>query len=281
MVEYVYDSWGNHAIVGENGETVTEGIGVLNPYRYRGYYYDAETGLYYLQTRYYDPEIGRFISQDSIEYADPETINGLNLYAYCNNNPVMNVDPTGEFFLSFLIVGIVGAISAAVASMVVQVATTGEVDWAQVGISALFGAVSGILSFTGIGGVIGQFVIQGALAVGEMYSIAALNGTASLIGPEEVVATFLFAGVLGTIGSGSAADNFKHVTKIEGAFTKYSFRDIFKKSKPIFSTLLKRGAKYLGEFVKPLIKQTMVLGFVTAVVSTLNYWVQKVYDAFN
>ncbi|MDE6000983.1 MAG: RHS repeat-associated core domain-containing protein, partial [Clostridia bacterium] len=95
VVKYVYDAWGNHAIVDINGEEITEGIGVLNPFRYRGYFYDTETGLYYLQTRYYDPEIGRFISQDSIDYADPETINGLNLYAYCLNNPIMAVDPTG------------------------------------------------------------------------------------------------------------------------------------------------------------------------------------------
>ena len=61
----------------------------------RGYYYDTETKLYYLKSRYYDPEVGRFISVDGIEYLDPETINGLNLYAYCGNNPVMNVDSNG------------------------------------------------------------------------------------------------------------------------------------------------------------------------------------------
>ncbi|MDE6850227.1 MAG: RHS repeat-associated core domain-containing protein [Clostridia bacterium] len=73
-------------------------------------YYDTETGLYYLQTRYYDPELGRFISQDSIEYADPETINGLNLYAYCDNNPVMNVDPTGELFLSIFLGALIAGV---------------------------------------------------------------------------------------------------------------------------------------------------------------------------
>ena len=67
----------------------------LNPFRYRSYYYDTETGLYYLKSRYYDPEVGRFINIDSIEYADPETINGLNLYAYCGNNPIMGYDPEG------------------------------------------------------------------------------------------------------------------------------------------------------------------------------------------
>ncbi len=70
-------------------------IGKINPFRYRGYYYDAETGLYYLKTRYYDPEVGRFISQDDVSYLDPEHINGLNLYAYCGNNPVMFTDSTG------------------------------------------------------------------------------------------------------------------------------------------------------------------------------------------
>lgn len=95
VVKYEYDAWGNHVVTDKDGNPVTSGIGVLNPFRYRSYYYDTETELYYLQTRYYDPELGRFISQDSIEYADPETINGLNLYAYCGNNPVMNIDPTG------------------------------------------------------------------------------------------------------------------------------------------------------------------------------------------
>ena len=99
--KYVYDAWGNNIALNANGAEITSGIGVLNPFRYRGYYYDTETELYYLQTRYYDPELGRFISQDSLDYADPETINGLNLYAYCGDNPVMNVDTTGCSWNSF------------------------------------------------------------------------------------------------------------------------------------------------------------------------------------
>ena len=93
MVKYKYDGWGNH-----EAEVAAEGyvaLAEINPFRYRGYYYDTETGLYYLQTRYYDPEVGRFISRDSIEYATPEIINGLNLYAYCGNNPVMRSDTMG------------------------------------------------------------------------------------------------------------------------------------------------------------------------------------------
>ena len=90
MVQYWYDAWGNHKVVSANGTTITSSthIGNVNPFRYRGYYYDAETGLYFLQTRYYDPEVGRFLNRDSVQYADPQTFGGLDLYAYCLNNPV-------------------------------------------------------------------------------------------------------------------------------------------------------------------------------------------------
>ena len=64
VVEYKYDSWGNHAVLDANGSDIASAthIGNLNPFRYRGYYYDTETGLYFLKTRYYDPEVGRFIT---------------------------------------------------------------------------------------------------------------------------------------------------------------------------------------------------------------------------
>jgi RHS repeat-associated protein len=91
VVKYKYDALGN---------TISQTSGSLaniNPYRYRGYRFDIETGLYYLQSRYYDPTIGRFISADGLvgEIGDLLT---HNMYAYCANNPVMNVDPSGEFF---------------------------------------------------------------------------------------------------------------------------------------------------------------------------------------
>ena len=91
FAEYVYDAWGNHQI-----KTDVNGIGTVNPIRYRGYYYDTEMGLYYLRARYYDPETGRFISQDDVSYLAPAHLSGLNLYAYCNDNPVMGFDPNGR-----------------------------------------------------------------------------------------------------------------------------------------------------------------------------------------
>ena len=87
--QYAYDAWGN--IIAMSG-TLAE----LNPLRYRGYVYDQETGFYYLNSRYYDPEIGRFINADG--YASTgQGILGHNMFAYCANNPVNCADPTGHF----------------------------------------------------------------------------------------------------------------------------------------------------------------------------------------
>lgn len=101
--QYTYDAWGNCAILQD-----TNGSATLNPFRYRGYYFDKENDLYYLQSRYYDPETCRFVNADDISYLDPETIGGLNLYAYCGNNPVMGVDPEGtawwEWVLGIMII---------------------------------------------------------------------------------------------------------------------------------------------------------------------------------
>ena len=94
MVKYKYDAWGKcqTTVVNSNASSIAE----LNPFRYRSYYYDTETNLYFLKTRYYDPEIGRFMTIDDLSYLDPNTINGLNLYAYCGNNPVTRIDPLGR-----------------------------------------------------------------------------------------------------------------------------------------------------------------------------------------
>lgn len=91
LCRYEYDAWGNHKVYNASGSEISAeviNIGNINPIRYRGYYWDKEFGLYYLQSRYYDPKIGRFISADSVEYLESESVSGLNLYAYCGDNPV-------------------------------------------------------------------------------------------------------------------------------------------------------------------------------------------------
>ena len=91
VVEYAYDSWGTPL---STTGTLATTLGVQNPFRYRGYVYDAETGLYYLQTRYYDPEVSRFINADSY-ISTGQGILGNNMYAYCGNNPISYVDISG------------------------------------------------------------------------------------------------------------------------------------------------------------------------------------------
>ena len=89
VASYVYDAWGKILLT-----TDTSGVNIanINPYRYRGYYYDIETELYYLQSRYYDPNTGRFINADSPEYV---AITGGNLFTYCKNCPTKNADYLG------------------------------------------------------------------------------------------------------------------------------------------------------------------------------------------
>ncbi len=114
VAKYVYDAWGNHKVCNPDGtENFNElFIGNINPIRYRGYYYDIETGFYYLKSRYYSPELGRFISPDGVEYLEPDNLNGLNLYAYCGNNPVMYIDPNGHFPISLTILGLILGVGA-------------------------------------------------------------------------------------------------------------------------------------------------------------------------
>jgi RHS repeat-associated protein len=104
-------------------------VGTINPIRYRSYYYDTETGFYYLQSRYYDPAIRRFINADGYINANGDIL-GFNMYAYCSNNPVMYVDYSGEIAVTTLI--LIGSIVAGVLSAGYIAGTsyyyTGEVD---------------------------------------------------------------------------------------------------------------------------------------------------------
>ena len=93
VVIYKYDGWGKVLSVVEN---TTNNIGSINPFRYRSYYYDEETSLYYLNSRYYNPEWCRFINADGIIGANQDILS-LNLYAYVSNNPISNADDEGSY----------------------------------------------------------------------------------------------------------------------------------------------------------------------------------------
>ena len=109
VANYNYDAWGGIiSVTDANGAAITDSthIANVNPLRYRGYYFDSETGFYYVSSRYYDPKVGRWINADGFVSTGQDII-GYNMFAYCGNNPVNRKDPTGQFWITALIVATV------------------------------------------------------------------------------------------------------------------------------------------------------------------------------
>ena len=226
---YEYDAWGNHKVYNASGSisTDSEFIGNINPFRYRGYYYDVETQLYWVSSRYYSPGLCRFISPDDIEYLDPESVNGLNLYCYCLNNPISYADPSGHFVITTaaLIAGLVAVgkamlIGAAIGAAVgagfefgKQLYQNGgdfsSLDLGAIGMAALGGAVSGAISAIPIPGS-GFLSYLGTFAIGGAASIAGGLVTGSVNSWETAALAFGIGGVAGVIGRG-ASDIVKHI----------------------------------------------------------------------
>jgi RHS repeat-associated protein len=125
VANYLYNTWGAViSVTDADGNAITDPthIGNMNPIRYRGYYYDTETGYYYLESRYYNPEWGRFLNADALFIAG-SSLTGANMFAYCLNNPVMHADPCGENPFTIIIIAF-GIIIGAVAFKVFQKETT-------------------------------------------------------------------------------------------------------------------------------------------------------------
>ena len=169
LVKYVYDAWGNHTAYNAktnkpldissyesytNTSNIEQFIANKNPFRYRGYYYDFETSLYYLNSRYYDPEIGRFVNADDVSNLSPMEMNGLNLYAYGINNPVNLSDQCGHAWWHWL-VGALVLIGAAIA----VVATAGG---ALAGMAAVAAVAAGGTAAT-MGATVAAAVFIGAV----------------------------------------------------------------------------------------------------------------------
>ena len=131
VVTYTYNAWGKLMSMTGNME-----LAVNNPFRYRGYYYDVESGLYYLNSRYYDPQTGRFINAEpNVDYGkfdEGAGLNGYNVFAYCANNPVMFKDDSGEFVIS---------ISIGIGSLL---------TWAAYGIATAVGVGAGVAIGTAV-----------------------------------------------------------------------------------------------------------------------------------
>ena len=168
---YDYDAWGNCTVYDSSAKVLTDptSIANLNPLRYRGYYYDAETGFYYLQSRYYDPAICRFINADTFATTDANGFLSANMFAYCENNPVGNSDSEGEFPIQVV---------AAAVSGVVNLATS----WASAKATGqtftfLDGAVAFVAGAVGVFGSAGRFASAAISGFWTAYSVSKNGGT--------------------------------------------------------------------------------------------------------
>ena len=209
VVEYTYNEWGKlFSITG----TLADTIGQKNPLRYRGYYYDAETGFYYVSSRYYDPETGRFISPDTTDILEVQyDLYDKNLYAYCDNNSVMRVDSSGAVW--HLAVGAtVGVATQFIADVGIGLATGnsfGEIMKSLSPVDYVSAAIGGAIAASGIG------------FAGAVVSNAALGGTTYLANcsykgveanAKDFVVSTAIGGVSGAIGgSGANGKNMRGV----------------------------------------------------------------------
>ena len=154
---YDYDAWGNCTVY----DSSDAAIGDLNPLRYRGYYYDAETGFYYLQSRYYDPAICRFINADTY-LSTGQGMLGHNMFTYCGNNPVNYCDSSGRFF--FTLLG--AAIGAAVGYIDAYIAGEDPIK------GAIAGGVSGAIAGAGVDIGAAITIFSGGAAIGWGAAVA-------------------------------------------------------------------------------------------------------------
>ena len=190
VAHYVYDAWGNHEVRNPNGiaNTSPSFIGNINPFRYRGYYYDTETGFYYLQSRYYDPATRHFLNADALSYLGAGgELHGYNLYAYCGNNPVMYYDPFGN---SLLLIGL-------------ALLTTTVIGGLIGGITSYKNGFRGldVVKYTALGAglglaVGGAFIATIAVGVG---AVAAMSGATSIASVTVFGAPVLQAFAVGAL----------------------------------------------------------------------------------
>ena len=196
VVNYFYDSWGN--MLNITG-SLAASLGKDNPYRFKGYYYDEETGMYYLKSRYYQPEICRFISAD-VYIATELNTNGSNMYSYCKNNPVMLMDSDG----SFAILAIAGAFLAEkgtemLVGAVVNVATTAIVAGILGEEYTLKDAA--MAAVTGAVGALGWQAQVGVAVTSGVYNLGAAAIKGEDIDTALATTAISVAGTLGSTGS--------------------------------------------------------------------------------
>ena len=250
LISYTYGAWGDTVTSYHNGGSST--TATKNPYKYRGYYYDSDLAMYYLQTRYYDPAICRFINADIPEIIGVTfySLTDKNLFAYCDNNPVMRVDPDGKFW-NYVIGGVAGATAGGVSVAINSYAITGEVNWSCVIIGATTGAVGGIIGASGLGWGV-QAVSSMALSSINDIGISKAQGVD--VNWKDVLVNAVISGGISSVASSltyrsrEAASNIiaKGVARVTRGIDKMNSGSRYWKGS------VKRGIEFMKNGVKSL-----------------------------
>ena len=207
VVRYQYNSWGK---VTSTQDTSGVSLATLNPFRYRKYVYDPETGLYCLGSRYYDPEVGRFVNADDTDviFAKPQELYHKNLYVYCDNNPVVREDQGGNLWglLATMAVGAVIGMAIQYANDVVTNIAEGKTGadvfaFRSARVDYVVAAVSGALAATAVGKV-GQAIGNAAIS-GISYALNQEN-SGKRINPVDTVVNVGIGAVCGLVGGDGA-----------------------------------------------------------------------------
>lgn len=249
VAEYHYDAYGNHEVINHTDEK----IGDVNPFRYRGYYFDVETGWYYLNARYYSSAMGRFISPDELSILDEtkSQINGLNLYMYCGDNPVMNVDPSGKFFLTALLIGVIAGAAIGFTTQVVNdYKDDGQVFNGSVSIGDYFGGtLCGALLGGTIGAIVGiggaGLISSGLTSVGNKFisDLFAYSISGAPMGTIEEYAVAFITGGIGKVFAKPFIDIVINPLLTQISKMAFGHQDNFNGEK-LFYDILTRGLTY-------------------------------------
>ena len=215
----------------------------VNPLRYRGYYFDQETGLYYLKSRYYDPFVCRFVNAD-VYVSTGQDILGANMFVYCNNNPTKMADDEGTFPVTLTIMAVGGAIGAAISglsSAFTQLAFTGSVNWKSFAVDLATGFAGGALAASPVG-LFGQVLGGGIINSVGYYADRRWNGQE--VSAFGLGASFVSGMASGFVG-GSGANKGDELTDLIEYGRKVSTRELRRGNQAYAAKVIERTTSYV------------------------------------
>ena len=266
--KYSYDAWGRVEKI--TGDTR---VARLNPIRYRSYYYDTETEWYYLNNRYYSPEMCRFVNADNeiVTASNLTRCTDKYLYAYCDNNPLVRVDDEGDFWHI-----VAGAVVGAAIGAISEAASGG--DWRTILVSTALGALSGGLACTGLG--VGALVSANvAISASESFINQTIKKGVKNVNYAEVAFDGAVGGVTSVIGGKGSGS--KHLNNLGKQTAKRVVKSVAKQGAKSGVKQASKAVVYYAKstksYYKNFAKSTFWGEVKNAVVNTASWLVKKIF----